>query len=209
MNLYDKEKNKYEFIHTRNKRYGHSPVRVSWIKNMHDEYMKNMHVRLKKCKKVLEVGFGKGTNIDALKIIHPHIEFIGIDISKESVSSRKDLQVFECSAHDLNIFNENEFDAIIHFDGMEHIPSEWQKQTINEYIRICNGWQFHSIHTGKSIEDKIMLDNGLEPLHINLKSNPDWQKFFKSFNVNIEFVEVKGVKVNYIIKNENNNITDK
>jgi ubiquinone/menaquinone biosynthesis C-methylase UbiE len=133
----------------------------------------------------LEIGLGAGEIVKYLD--KEGVEYCGVDISDWVVNelSKLGLNVKEMSSHTLS-FDDNTFDVVQHLDGLEHIPVEWELDTLSESIRVCKKYVFHSNAMGDASLDSISVSNGFDAVHINIKNSQEWDEFYES-NTNLGY----------------------
>ena len=175
--LYKMEKEKYEFIHLKELQYGSKSVRYSWIDDETIEFSKKFNNIMRKCNNFLDVGCGKGAFIEffSKKYNKPLSSFLGVDISEAALSRcPKGIKTLNASMTDLPLENQS-FDMVIHFDGMEHIPPEVEEEALNNIMRTSKKYVALMICTKSSREDPIMRENGYSDLHVNIKTFGQWK----------------------------------
>lgn len=205
--ILEKEIKKYEFVREKFTNYGLSGCRIPWLEKSNNNFGKRFIKALKEYESFLDIGCGTGYMMKYISEKDTNNKVVGIDISKTAINNIKaefkdELTVFEMNAIDLK-FEDNEFNVVLHLDGLEHMPQEIEKKCILEAIRVANTKIFYSICLSESIEDKHMIENGLEPLHINLKTQDEWEKVFSGIcnetGSNIEIIEFSHGHLNVII----------
>lgn len=180
-NLTDYEREKYNIVH---KYTGMDENQVGYARQIEDlltvdfPFHSKWRELVENKSKFLEVGVGAG---EILKYFREEgIDYWGIDISDYVIDelSKQGLNVKECSCHNI-LFPDNFFDAVTHLDGMEHIPVEWEKQSIREEVRVSRKYIFQANAMGDAYLDQISKSSGFDEVHINIKSEEDWDLFYK------------------------------
>jgi len=171
VNLYDIEKDKYDRNHHFRPYYGWKTKRV---KRVYKPFVE----ALNDSKTALDVGCGKGRFIHQYGIDFPHLKIRGTDISDCAVDSclKKGFDVVQGSMTKLP-FKDNEVDLLYHYDGMEHIPEEWEEAVLREQFRVAGKYVLHTI-AGNMDREK---------LHINLKPSKVWIPLIESIMTDYGF----------------------
>lgn len=121
---------------------------------------------LGKSEKVLEIGSGDGTTIDAVRMY-------GFDIKGSDIySTREDIEQFPANRIP---YEDNSFDYVVSTDVMEHIPQEILDDSINECLRVAKKGNIHVIATFESAR------NG-DVLHKTVKNIYWWKEKFSQLN---------------------------
>lgn len=180
-NLFEHERDKYNVIH----RYtGIHESQVGYGRQLNELLNKKstFHDKwrslLNSNNSFLEIGLGAGKIV---KFFHSKkIEYCGIDISDYIVIelSKLGINVKQMSAHNID-FPDNTFDVVQHLDGLEHIPVEWELNVLSEELRVSKKYVFHSNAMGDASLDAIALSNGFDALHINVKTESEWDSFYE------------------------------
>ncbi len=179
--LFSFEQKKYDFIH---KKFGNGRDNASFGRQVKELTTRKMdlHEKWRECitekMSFLEVGLGCGAVMDYWKSLN--IEYFGVDISTVLVDGyKKENYNVECmSSHQLN-FADNSFDVVQHLDGMEHIPIEWEEETLKEEIRVAKKYVFHANAMCEAWLDQFSKPKFNE-LHINVKNSKEWDTFYES-----------------------------
>lgn len=180
-NLIDYERDKYNIIH---KYTGIGENQIGYGRQINDllsidfPFHSKWRSLLNKTNKFLEIGVGAG---EILKYLYREdMDYWGIDISDYVIDEllKEGLNVKECSCHDI-VFPDNFFDVVMHLDGMEHIPVEWEKKTIEEEVRVSRKYIFHSNAMGDAYLDQISKSNGFDGVHVNIKNEEEWDSFYE------------------------------
>lgn len=179
MNIVDKEKEKYEIVHS-NHEYGLGKRQVNDLKNLSYKFSSRFLELVKDSKNSLDIACGGGTVMNYVN------KFgcipTGIDISSNAISKvNNEFNTFVGSCHDLP-FKNNTFDLVYFLDGMEHIPEDIEVDSIKEAFRVSKKYVCHAIAMGSSIR------NGVE-LHVNLKSQSEWRSLINSIATEFKYKE--------------------
>lgn len=114
--------------------------------------------------KVISVGCGLGWDVE--RLVQLGVDVVGLEITQEAIdNSTVKNYIVRGSAHDLSRFNDNEFDLVICFELMEHLPPELTEQAIGELRRIGTNRAVLTIGRGSG-----------DPTHINLRPREEWIK---------------------------------
>jgi hypothetical protein len=73
---------------------------------------------------------------------------------------------------------------------MEHIPVEWEFDVLSEEIRVAKKYVLHANAMGDAYLDSISKSAGFDEVHVNVKNNEQWLKFY----------EENSLKLNYTIQ---------
>jgi ubiquinone/menaquinone biosynthesis C-methylase UbiE len=181
-NLFEHERQKYNVIH---KYTGIDEGQVGYGRQLGilltatDPFHSKWQERYKVGSSFLEVGLGAG---EIIKHFHKEgVTYCGVDISDYVVNElvKLGLNAKEMSSHDLNL-EDNSYDVVQHLDGLEHIPIEWELDTLKEELRVSKKYVFHSNAMGDAYLDIISKENGFDALHINIKNEQQWDAFYES-----------------------------
>jgi ubiquinone/menaquinone biosynthesis C-methylase UbiE len=133
-----------------------------------------------KGKDFLDIGCGTAGIV--YSALHSGINAFGIDFSHYAIEKAKRLKpelsgrIFECSAHDLSIFDRDSFDFIFSNQVFEHIPEELVPEMLREIKRVmrprATAW------IGLVIDDETTEKDPNDPdkTHITLRSRVWWHK---------------------------------
>ena len=114
----------------------------------------------------------------------------GIDISPSAIGKvNPKYKTYIGSCHKLP-FKNNEFDVVYFLDGMEHIPTEIENESISESFRVSKNYVCHGIAMCSSIR------KGIE-LHVNIKTSEKWKEIIDSIAQKFGFSSIL-----YYIRNE-------
>ena len=128
---------------------------------------------------ILEIGLGAG---EIVKHFHKEgREYAGVDISDWVVKELKKegINAFHMSCHELDI-EDDSYDIVQHLDGMEHIPINWELETLKEELRVAKKYVFHANAMGTASLDSVSKQNGFDAVHINIKTEAEWRDFYES-----------------------------
>ena len=110
------------------------------------------------------------------------------------------------SAHNIE-FEDNSYDVVQHIDGLEHIPVEWEYDVLKEEVRVAKNYIFHANAMDTASLDVIANSNGFTNVHINIKSEEQWDDFYgcyrSDFNYSRVFKEIWNGTY-YIVLKKNN-----
>jgi ubiquinone/menaquinone biosynthesis C-methylase UbiE len=176
------EREKYNVIH---KFTGISENQVGYgrqlgiLLNNSDPFHTKWQELLTEKNSFLEVGLGAGEIIKHLDSIG--IDYCGVDISDYVVTELTNLglNAKEMSSHQLTL-EDDSYDVVQHLDGLEHIPVEWELETLKEELRVARKFVFHSNAMGDAYLDVISKQHGFDALHINIKDEQQWDDFYQS-----------------------------
>ena len=184
------EREKYNYFVTK-KGYGSDFKRkkqINKITNHLGEVSKGFLNTLEELKqkdifKVLDIGSGPGGVMNWFKEEHG-ADVYGIDISDAFVDVAKsnfpDLKnICVGNANNMHMFEDNTFDLVCHFDGMEHIPVVWEEDCLKEAIRVSKKYLFHETACEDALADHWALTVNHTKAHINIKSPDEWLSFYK------------------------------
>ena len=167
MKIIDKEKEKYQKVHTDDYQYGLGMRQVYDLMNENFDFSKRFNDLAKQSKTALDIACGGGTVMDYIDSLG--CKPSGIDISEAAIEKVDDK--FESKvaySHELP-FEDNTFDLVYFLDGMEHIPGgDIEEQSIREAFRVASKYVCHGIALGDSFR-------GGTQLHINQKSAESWK----------------------------------
>jgi len=137
---------------------------------------------------VIDIGCSNGT---AMKLLQDNGYLAsGIDISEEAIKLANKNGLTDCKVsktHNIN-YPDNEFDAILCTDVLEHVLEEDISKTFDEFNRILktDGYLFLKIalHEEKNRKwDYITNKHGYDNLHILTKNEKYWLNLFKNNNL--------------------------
>ena len=167
MSIIDKEKEKYQKVHTDDFGYGLGLRQVGDLMNPKYEFSSKFTELVKNSKNALDIACGGGTVMDYIDTLG--CEPTGIDISESAISKvDENYRAIVGYSHELPFENE-EFDLVYFLDGMEHIPTgEIEEQSLREAFRVAKKFVCHGIALGDSIRDGVQL-------HINQKPAEEWR----------------------------------
>tara|TARA_Y100000034_G_scaffold58620_1_gene71416 strand:+ start:398 stop:1084 length:687 start_codon:yes stop_codon:yes gene_type:complete len=213
MGLFEKEKEKYDYVHNAANGYGYKTPRVNWFnKRKETKFAKEMLKCLKKSSTALDIGCGKGNFYEIFKKRFSNLKLYGIDISDIAVKicKEKGYNVQQSYAHQLP-FEDNSIDFIYHLDGMEHIPEEWELDTLNDQFRVAKKAVAHSIACHHEKNRKVLRGKDFTPLHINVKESEEWKniisKIAEKYNFKLTYCNPLGDRrVDMIFKLKKSNI---
>ena len=209
--IIDKEKKKYDALH---KMSGYEETssgygrQLGLVMNSDSIFFKNIRNSIKRETSVLEIGIGAGEMTQWLINCTDHS--VSIDISEYAVDSVKKIsgagedRIKENSAHDLN-FESCHFDVVLHLDGMEHIPHELEVLCLKEACRVLKsgGRLYYANACCDAWWDHIMVSQGYDNVHINVKTPAQWVDFYQrnveEFGCSLEHHEVSGDTIYVII----------
>lgn len=158
-----------------------------------------------KGKKVLDAacGSGYGTYI----IAQNAQSATGIDISEEAVEfckenyKRENLCYKRMSAADMQ-FADNEFDVVISFETIEHLPFELQKAFLKEITRVLKEDGI-LIMSSPDRDMRRMIYHGIDnPYHIHEFVHEEFREFLSGYFEHIKFEAQNIVEVSWISPEE-------
>ena len=178
--LFDHEKNKYNLIH----RYtGIEKNQVGYGRQINElltldfPFHSKWRELLNSNSSFLEVGIGAGEILFFYQ--EKNIDYFGIDISDFVIDELRErgLNLKQSSCHDIS-FPNNSFDVVTHLDGMEHIPLEWERQSVREEIRVSRKYVFQANAMGEAYLDHVSKLGGFDEVHVNIKNESGWDSFY-------------------------------
>ena len=195
MKILDKEKEKYENIHS-SYEYGLGLRQVNDLKNLNYEYSKSFLDIIKSSDTCLDIACGGGTIMDYVSNLD--CTPTGIDISENAIKKvNPKFKTYMGSCHSLPFPNQH-FDTVYFLDGLEHIPKEIESESISESFRVAKNYVCHGIAMNSSIRNKIEL-------HINIKTAIEWKNLFDfiapKFNFKESLYYTRNTTVYLIYKN--------
>ena len=139
----------------------------------------------------IEIGLGAG---EIVKFFDENkIEYAGIDISNHAVENLSNLNVYNMSCHDMS-FKNNSYDVVQHLDGMEHVPEEWENDSLREAVRVASKYIFYANAMGDASLDGLVKSRGFsDGVHVNIKNEKQWFDFYnsnKNMGYNIKHKEI-------------------
>ena len=158
-----------------------------------------------KGKKVLDAacGSGYGTHI----IAQNALSATGIDISEEAVEfckenyKRENLCYKRMSVADMQ-FADNEFDVVISFETIEHLPFELQKSFLKEITRVLKE-DGVLIMSSPDRNMRRMIYHGIDnPYHIHEFVHEEFREFLGGYFEHIKFQAQNIVEVSWISPEE-------
>ena len=181
MKIIDKEKEKYQKVHTDDYQYGLGMRKVNDLLNENFDFSKRFNELAKKSKNALDIACGGGTVMDYVDTLG--CKPSGIDISEAAIKKVDSQYVAKVAySHELP-FDDNTFDLVYFLDGMEHIPGgNIEEQSIREAFRVSAKFVCHGIALGDSFR-------GGTQLHINQKSAESWRKIIGDIANELGWVE--------------------
>lgn len=208
MSLKEKEKLKYNFLHSQSgfdknqQGYGRQ---LELLLTSDLIFFKKIRENLNQEGKLLEIGVGAGEM--TTWFLENEIDFKSVDISSYAVESLQKLlntdRVIECSADSLT-FEDGSFKTVLHLDGMEHIPREIEVECLRQAARVSNGFIFYANACTDAYWDHVLKANGHDEAHINIKTPTEWEEFYSKyeneFNYKLISKEVVGDTVYFIIE---------
>ncbi len=181
MKIIDKEKEKYQKVHTKDFQYGLGMRQVNDLKNENFDFSKRFNELVKQSKNALDIACGGGTVMDYVNSLGCTPG--GIDISEaaiKKVNSKYETKV--TYSHNLP-FKDNTFDLVYFLDGMEHIPEgDIEEQSLREAFRVATKYVCHGIALGDSFRDGIQL-------HINQKPAESWKQIIGNIAKELGWIE--------------------
>lgn len=175
MNLVEKEK--YEFIHTHKHGFGLGLRQINFIKSNQSEFSREFRKILleEHVNSCLDIATGGGT---VLEFAAEYVErAVGVDISEAAIDKvDPKFEKYVMSVCDMSSFADNSFDFVFFLDGLEHIPEEEENEAISECFRVAKQYVAFEIGCVPAADDKLLIKNGMTPLHINLKSPEKWSQ---------------------------------
>lgn len=197
--LFLHEQEKYNLVH---KYHGTSPDQIGYGRQINELLSKEsrFHTFWRECLveglSFLEIGLGAG---EIVRFFHQREQtYLGIDIADQVVNElvNEGLNVKHISCHQMSDIPDNSFDVVQHLDGMEHIPVEWETQTLQEEIRVSKQFVFHANAMGDAFLDTISKQGGFDEVHVNIKNKEKWDLFYDThqggFGYKINHREVIG-----------------
>lgn len=148
--------------------------------------------------KMLEIGCGNGLTLMNLR--QKGFEVHGIDITLEGLKLHRPLNKFNnqnVSDYSIDLTNiyecpiwntpfaDDEFDLTYSSDVLEHIPSEYLEQSIQEIYRITKFKTFHNIATFPDSRKGFVF-------HLSIFEIEKWRKLFEEFrskNIDVELID--------------------
>ena len=142
---------------------------LSGIMNLSNNKMYKANIRrLKGTKRILEIGFGNGKQLELTRKVFPEAELYGVDISKDMfdaaskrLENKADLQIADaCRLPYQDVF----FDAVITTDTFyfwkkpEQVLREIQRVLVNGGMFINTYNRMYAEAVGKSAEESIFRD---------------------------------------------------
>ena len=179
MNIVDKEKEKYEVVHS-SMEYGLGMRQVNDLKNLEYDFSNRFLEVVSDSKNCLDIACGGGTVMNYVSDLG--CTPTGIDISSKAIEKvNNEFDTFVGSCHQLP-FEDNQFDLVYFLDGMEHIPIQIEIDSLREAFRVSNKYVCHAIAMGSSIRDRVEL-------HINRKSQNEWKSLINPIAVEFGYKE--------------------
>lgn len=179
MNIVDKEKEKYEVVHS-NMEYGLGMRQVNDLKNLEYDFSNRFLEVVSDSKNCLDIACGGGTVMNYVNELG--CTPTGIDISSNAIEKVNDeFDTFVGSCHKLP-FEDNQFDLVYFLDGMEHIPVQIEIDSLREAFRVSNKYVCHAIAMGSSVRNHVEL-------HINRKSQGEWKSLIDPIAVEFGYKE--------------------
>tara|TARA_R110000824_G_scaffold234618_1_gene423235 strand:+ start:864 stop:1511 length:648 start_codon:yes stop_codon:yes gene_type:complete len=185
--ILEKEKEKYNIIHKQSgfdvNQNGYGRQR-DLIKNSSDYFYSFIREHINNSCKLLEIGVGAGEQ--TLFFLEKGLEFNSIDISDFVITELTNLhpdlkdKISVASASDIP-FGDDQFDLVLHLDGMEHIPVELEIDCLKESIRSTKKYVCYGNACGVAYWDQIVISHGLGPAHCNLKNESEWVEFYENY----------------------------
>jgi len=186
-NILEKEKEKYNIIHKQSgfdvDQPGYGRQR-DLIKNSSDYFYSFIREHVNNSCRLLEIGIGAGEQ--TLFFLEKGLEFNSIDISDfaitELINLHPDLKdkINVASASDIP-FGDDQFDLVLHLDGMEHIPVELEVDCLKESIRSTKKYVCYANACDVAYWDDLTISRGLGPAHCNLKNESEWVEFYEKY----------------------------
>jgi ubiquinone/menaquinone biosynthesis C-methylase UbiE len=180
--LFEHEREKYNCIH---KYAGINEDQIGYgrqlnvLLNENDQFNTKWREQYNEGNSFLEVGLGAG---EIIKHFHKEgVNYCGVDISDYVINElvKLGLNAKQMSSHKL-MLDDSSYDVVQHLDGLEHIPIEWELETLKEELRVARKYVFHSNAMGDAYLDSISKQNGFDELHINIKNEKQWDDFYQS-----------------------------
>lgn len=187
------EEIKYDLTHTNEVLFSHRR-QIDFLLNGQTKFCEFWRKCVDQKMSFLEVGVGGGATI---KHFHDaKIPYLGIDISSLAINSLEEhnINCRQASCHQISFLESGSYDVVQHLDGMEHIPSEIENETLIEQYRISKKYILHANAMGTASLDELTRSAGLGNVHVNIKNEYEWadfySKFAEEFNLKILITEV-------------------
>lgn len=144
-----------------------------YLVNMYRALTIRVFINPKTC---LDVGCGTGRLVKALRSFG--IDAYGIDFSQDAIDLADDsVKSFLKVGSISNLpYKDNEFDAVVSFDVLEHMERADIRKAVNEAIRVSRKTILHKVYTKEN--NWINWFHGHDHSHLSVFTNKFWQKLF-------------------------------
>jgi len=137
------------------------------------------HYGLASAKRVLDIGCAKGFMLRDLQQLHPHLQVVGIDISKYALANAHP-DVADCliraSANCLP-FPDKSFDLVISINTIHNLPYSEARQALSEMARVSRQDAFLMVDGWKTELQKRQLESWVLTAQTMLHEN-EWIALF-------------------------------